>query len=267
MGFENNWREKSNRGPMTFGDPGKYQPFRRHQTQAAPTWQQTFARAPLPGYAADVRRQAAQRLVPNKLGLTNIAEDRIFVADGRTAASTRYIDRPVGLCNNRADRLQKHEFRQGLIFKAPLHQEDSQPDKPVPASKSKARSMTAYGIVFSVPRYMIVVALNEATYISVPLYTHEHTGLAGKEHYQNEFVSVRDGRLPAASFGALSKYEPVVTTGKGDEIDNQSVAYFGNPVARRYDLPITRCGYLTEESAKQLATLFQREMNRALGLK
>lgn len=267
MGYGYNWQVRAGSGPSTGGDSrngviigqGRYQAPQRHQTLAGPTRRQTFAHAPVPSQSCDLRRRAIQGFASKKPGLKSIAETQDSLPDGSSVNSVRQY-------SNRAEILEKHEFKPGLIFNAVLHQEDSQPNKMLSAAKSKARSMSAYGPVFSVPRYMIVVGLKETTYISVALYTHEHTGLVGKEHYLNEFVSVRDGRIPAADFTALSKYKPVVTTGKGHVMDKQSVAYFGNPVTKRYECPITRCGFLTEESAVHLATLFQKEMNAALKL-
>jgi hypothetical protein len=129
----------------------------------------------------------------------------------------------------------------------------------------EAISISAHGPVFTKPRYMIVVSLHETTYMAIPLYTYEHKGLLGREHYEHEYVSVRDGRIPALGFKAQSSYKPIVTDGTGPRIKELSTAHFANPVSRNYDLPINVCGRLTDESADRLLTLFKEEVYKGLG--
>lgn len=165
--------------------------------------------------------------------------------------------------NNRKLLLQ-HDWERGMIINAIVHEEDSQPGKFMESLDSK--SISAYGPVFTKTRYLIVVRLFEKHYQCVPLFTHQNKGLVGKEHYQHEFISIRDGRLSKDSFRQLSNRRPLVTSGKGPNIDPLSVVHLSQIISRRYDLKVNCCGSLTEDSTKQLLVMIQKVNDKGMGL-
>lgn len=91
-------------------------------------------------------------------------------------------------------------------------------------------------------------------------------GLAGKEHYANEFISIRDGRIAQRNFRKLSEYNELVTQGDGARIHELALAWITHPVSRDYDLSIKVCGTLTQDSLEELLAHMKEENNRGLGI-
>jgi len=129
--------------------------------------------------------------------------------------------------------LKRHEFYPGMIIRAPLYEEDYADGKDaglpilVPGSNVSAAtsisaamshiSLSNYGYVHSKLRYMIVLATFRYHYMAIPLYTYEGKGLKDKPRdFQDECVSVRDGRLSKAAFAKISRHAPLVTKTRND---------------------------------------------------
>lgn len=192
----------------------------------------------------------------------NEREQQSRASSSRSRASNFNMHQPTLQYINRPDFLRKHEFKRGMIINAPLFQEDRLRGR----APSENVSIAAHGIVYSKPRYMIVIGLYFNTYTTVSLYTHERKGLKGKENYKNEFISVRDGRTNPRFFQKLSDYDELVTDGIGARIDPLSTAWLTSPVSRDYDLSIKCHGRLTTESTNRLMTYIQDATMKGLGL-
>ena len=182
----------------------------------------------------------------------------------RSQASNWDAQKPEVLFNDHSEHLLKHEYKRGMIINAPVHEAMSMKGRT--RAPSHFESISAWGGVYTKPRYLIIVALHETEYTSIPLYSHNQEGLRGKEHYRNEFVSIRDGRL-SGSFTAQSELKPLVaemSTGPG--IDPTTVAWLTHPVSRKYDLNLSVCGRLKQESLDLLITYMEAETRRGLGI-
>ena len=263
MGFADDWRARDENSVepqknLTGGGQEKYQGLQRGFSQAAGPRPQIKGRLSPPSHAAGLRRIVLQN---RPLGSTT--DNRDYRPQHKSRVSTWDPLHPVIQYNTRKDVLKKHQYTRGLIFNAPVHTEDANPTRPT--ANEEARSISAHSIVFTKPRYLIVVSLHEITYMAIPLFTYEHKGLLGREHCEHEHVSVRDGRLPALGLKAQSRYKPIVTDGTGPRIKELSTVHFANPVSRNYDLPISVCGRLTDGSADQLLKLFNDELYKGLG--
>jgi len=133
--------------------------------------------------------------------------------------------------------LKRQDFYPGMIIRAPLYEEDYADGKEaglptlVPGSNISAAtsisaamshiSLSNYGYVHSKLRYMVVFATFRYHYMAIPIYTYEGKGLKDKpEDFRNECVSVRDGRLPKATFKKLSNNAPLVTKTRNDRRNN-----------------------------------------------
>ena len=185
--------------------------------------------------------------------------------NGRSQACEWNVQRPEVLFNNHSDNLLKHEYKRGMIIYAPVHEATTQ-QKGKSRAPVHCQSISAWGSVFTKPRYLIIVALHETEYTCIPLYSHNQEGLRGKQHYRNEFVSVRDGRV-TGNFKAQSDLQPLVTDGRGPFINEMSTAWLTHPVSRSYDLNLTVCGSLKKESLYHLLQYMERQMKRGLGLR
>ncbi len=184
--------------------------------------------------------------------------------NARSRASDWNAQKPEVLFNDHSQHLLKHEYRRGMIINAPVHEAMSTRGKS--RAPSHYESISAWGGVFTKPRYLIVIALHEKEYTCIPLYSHNREGLRGKEHYRNEFVSVRDGRL-TSGFTALSDHEPLVTElATGPILDPDSTAWLTHPVSRNYDLNLSVCGRLRQESLDRLVGFLEVQMKKGLGI-
>ncbi|KAL8675127.1 MAG: hypothetical protein Q9168_000498 [Polycauliona sp. 1 TL-2023] len=161
---------------------------------------------------------------------------------------------------HKGTKLPKGFFRPGTLFRAVLHDQDftatsSGSQLTVP---DKYRTPSAYGTIFTKVRHMIVLALYEDHYLAIPLFTHNGTGL-DKKLKKDEFVSIWDLR-DKNPITPLSKHKPL----KIDKVnagvhlfDPKSTAHITYPLARKYDLPITPEGSITQDSLDYLITLFK----------
>ena len=238
---------------------------RKMPRREEPTWH-LKTRGPLP----DIQVQSQQSFRPGVggdlgQGPKHYAATRKFLSPSNASrVSSWNAQRPEVLFSDHSDLLLKHEYKRGMIINAPVHEAAYQKGKS--RAPSHCEPITAWGSVFTKPRYMIVVALHETQYTAIPLYTHNYEGLRGKEHYQNEFVSVRDGRL-SGKFVAQSDYRPLVAEmGIGPIIDAESTAWLTHPISRSYDLNLNVCGRLKQESLDRLSQYMDVEMRKGLGL-
>lgn len=90
-------------------------------------------------------------------------------SSGRSRASNFDMHQPKVQPNIDRDNLLKHEFQRGMIINAPLYEEDR--NQGMSCAGSDWRSITATGMVYGKPRYMIIVALYAKHYKAVPVYT------------------------------------------------------------------------------------------------
>ncbi|KAL6714569.1 hypothetical protein ACLMJK_007994 [Lecanora helva] len=185
-------------------------------------------------------------------------------AKGTSRASHWNAQMPQVLFNDHSQRLMKHEYRRGMIINAPVHEPVC--GKGMSRGPSVFESISAWGGVFTKPRFLIIVALHEKEYTCIPLYSHNQEGLRGKEHYQHEFVSVQDGRI-TGDFKRQSNHKPLLTEmTTGSILDPASVAWLTHPISRKYDLNLSVCGRLKQESLNRLAQYMEEETRKGLGL-
>ena len=184
--------------------------------------------------------------------------------NGKSHQSNFNINQPAVQVQpqDRPDMLMKHEFRRGMIMNAPLFEEDRYQSR----GPSEYRSIAAQGIVFGKPRYMIVVGLHYDHYVAVAIYTHEGKGLANKSSHKDEFISVRDGRIPRSKFTRLSDQKELITDGVGSYMSPLSTVWYTRPISRSYDLRIKCEGKLTEESVDHLCSCIRKANDKMLGL-
>ncbi|CAD6585629.1 MAG: hypothetical protein ASARMPREDX12_002076 [Alectoria sarmentosa] len=171
----------------------------------------------------------------------------------------------------------KHEFKRGMIFRAPLHEEDymgashaaysavSEISVVAASNMSTASGlaknhqiMTDFGPVYSEYRFMIVVVLGPDTYTALPFYTHSGNGTAYKQG-KDDYVSVQDYRCPEKCV-RQSKHDPVCTEilkEKVKTLHEFTTAHLGNAVSRKYRLPIAHQGRLTDKDTDRLVSLFK----------
>ncbi|KAF6228096.1 hypothetical protein HO133_007824 [Letharia lupina] len=170
----------------------------------------------------------------------------------------------------------KYEFKIGMIFRAPIHEEDymgataaacSAPSQlSIAASDMSTASgfaknhqqMTDFGAVYSENRFMVVVVLGTDTYIALPFYTHAGTGTAYKQA-KDEYVSVQDHREPEKCIrqGRVDVVRTLVLKEHVKTLHEFTTAHLGNPVSRKYRLPIAHQGRLTDEDTESLVSLFK----------
>lgn len=171
----------------------------------------------------------------------------------------------------------KHEFKKGMIFRAPLHEEDymgvtgaaysTNSQFSVAASEMSTTSgftkshqhMTDFGPVYSENRFMVVVVLGADTYIALPFYTHAGNGIAYKQG-KDEYVSVQDHREPdkCVQQGPVDMVRTLVMKEHVKVLHEFTTAHLGNSVSRKYRLPIAHQGRLTDEDTDRLVSLFKK---------
>lgn len=162
-------------------------------------------------------------------------------------------------------RFNKSEYRPGIIIRAPLHEEDVMrrtPNSPSVANSyaSNSRSHVSFsdfGTVYSESRFFIVVELYATHYLAVPLFTYSGSGLR-QEHDAQEYASIVDHRSPGKS---LKQAAHILTTGQlkhdVDVMKPHSVAHLTYPTSRKYNLHVAHQGELSDESTKNLVSLFR----------
>ncbi|KAI9709418.1 MAG: hypothetical protein M1812_007695 [Candelaria pacifica] len=156
--------------------------------------------------------------------------------------------------------IPKSEYRIGLIFRAPHHEQHWNPRGSQVGDKGRTESCA--GPICTKTRKMIVVAMYSDHYVAIPLYTHNGNGLTRKEN-ADDYVSVFDHRYAADPL-ALQRLKPLsnrkaLVTGimypQTRLIDEQSTAHFTYPVSRSYSLPINPEGQMSILSAFELVDL------------
>lgn len=179
--------------------------------------------------------------------------------------------------NRQAYTFPKEEFKKGMIFRAPLHEEDymgashaaySAPSQisVVAASNLSTASglaknhqmMADFGPLYSEYRFMVVVVLGPDTYTALPFYTHSGNGTAYKQG-KDDYVSVQDYRCPEKCV-QQSKHDPVCTgilKEKVKTLHEYTTAHLGTAVSRKYRLPIAHQGRLTDKGTNRLVSLFK----------
>ena len=171
----------------------------------------------------------------------------------------------------------KCEFKKGMIFRAPLHEEDymgatgaaySAPSQTSVAASDMStasgfaknhKHMTDFGPVYSENRFMVVMVLGADTYIALPFYTHAGNGTAYK-HGKDEYVSVQDHRDPdkCVQQGPVNMVRTLVLKEHVKILHEFTTAHLGNSVSRKYRLPIAHQGRLTDEDTDRLVSLFKK---------
>lgn len=154
-------------------------------------------------------------------------------------------------------RLPKEAYQTGMIVRAAIHEPNlDQISRSTITVNDRTVTETAYGLVTSKMRKLIIIALHEDHYIAVPLYTHNGHGLTRK-FKPNEYISVRDHRR-RGPFTALSVHKPLVTEHLNTDIalfDPVTTAHITYPVSRPYILPVIHEGSLEHESTQGLLDL------------
>ena len=170
-----------------------------------------------------------------------------------------------GLDANRSTAMTKELCRVGMIIRAVVHDQDFN-DKPgCLATPDEAHStVSKFGTIYSKMRWMIVVAIYQAHYLTVPLYTHNGTGLSNKSDVAKlEYVSVRDTRH-VGEFESLSRHrrlEARMISGT-TILHRKSVAHLTAPVMRKYGMLIEEQGQLDKYSVDDFVSLWRE---RTLG--
>ena len=183
----------------------------------------------------------------------------------------------MDLADNREYAFPKHEFKRGMIFRAPLHEEDytggTAVVNPALSRLSVANShlsttsgvaknhqhITDFGPVYSENRFMVVVVLGADTYIALPFYTHAGNGTAYKEA-KDEYVSVQDHREPdkCVQQGSIDVVRTLILKDHVKILHEFTTAYLGKPISRKYNLPIVHQGRLTDDDTERLVSLFKK---------
>ncbi len=156
--------------------------------------------------------------------------------------------------------IPKSEYRVGMIFRAPHHEQHWNPHGSKAGDSSRTESFA--GPICTKTRKMIVVALHSDNYVAIPLYTHNGNGLSRKEN-ADDYVSVFDHRYaenPSYFQGLkpLSNHRPLLTGfmyPTARLIDEKSTAHFTYPVSRSYGLSIIPEGQISILSAFELVDL------------
>ena len=209
----------------------------------------------------------------SRIGST-FAGDRGFKPTSMEAASIHQIMR-----------FPKEEFKVGKIIRAPVHEEHDKGNVDGPSTSAttqasiapdstmtvascfpkKHESMTPHGPVYSEYRYLIIVGLNEDTYVVVPLYTYQGTGLQYKRGHK-EYVSLADHRYPGQC-ESQNDIEPLKTavlkTGQ-KPMHPKSIAPFAYPISRHYKWPIAHAGKLNDQETQRLVSLWSNHTRRAI---
>ena len=169
------------------------------------------------------------------------------------------------LKSSRCQKLPKDLFRPGMIIRGVVHEQDfhNTADGSVMTIADKYTTESKFGLIHSKYRKMIVVALFENHYLAIPLYTHNGNGVSRKSR-PDEYISVRDHRSREL-FTKQTEHGELITEEINAGIylfDPNSLAHITHPVARKYNLPLVVEGYLKENSAKRLWTLFNTYFNK-----
>ncbi|KAI4167906.1 MAG: hypothetical protein LQ348_007593 [Seirophora lacunosa] len=157
--------------------------------------------------------------------------------------------------------LHKSQFKPGMIIRGKLHEQDY---KATSSSSNITiadpyRSDTKFGPICTKYRKMIVIALFEDHYLSIPVFTHNGHGLADKTKTE-EYIGIKDHRAKEEGL-RQSRHEPLVTefiTSGIDLFDAKSTAHVTYALSRKYDLSLILEGHLTKSSTNRLIRVFKQ---------
>ena len=184
------------------------------------------------------------------------------------------ITPPIELADSRDyHTFPKDDFKRGMIFRAPLHEEDynaaaySTPshlsvaasDMSTAAGSAKThKHITPWGTIYSDVRYMVVVVKGADTYIALPFFTHAGNGIAHKEE-KDEYVSVQDHREPSKCVlqGEVDMVRTLELKHHVKILHEFTTVHLGTSVSRKYRLPIKHQGRLTDKDTDRLVSLFK----------
>ncbi|KAL9098791.1 MAG: hypothetical protein Q9163_005610 [Psora crenata] len=168
-----------------------------------------------------------------------------------------------GLDPKRCSVMAREVCTVGMVVRAAVHEQDFH-DAPrwatTAAKEDDIHSVASrYGQIYSKVRWMIVVALFENHYLTIPLYTHNGKGLKHKSpNAKLEYVSVRDARH-RGDFTTLSHHRELEAGMDRGAIvlDRNTVAHLTAPVTRKYDLLVEHQGHLDSNSRRMLIKLWR----------
>ena len=181
----------------------------------------------------------------------------------QVAANIPYNPLPEyqGLDANRSTVMIKKVCAVGKIIRAAVHEQDFN-DSPgcLAASNDGHSTVSKYGNIYSKVRWMIVIAVYHGHYLTIPLYTHNGTGLSKKsEAAKLEYVSVQDVRH-AGYFENLSRQGRLrAHMDRGTTLlSRDSVAHLTAPVTRKYGMLVEELGQLDDESVDHLVKIWRK---------
>ena len=166
-----------------------------------------------------------------------------------------------GLNANRSIVMKKHLCSVGKIIRAAVHEQDfnDTPGSVAPADDSHS-TMSRFGNIYSKLRWMIIVAVYEGHYLTIPLYTHNDRGLDSKSHGARlEYVSVHDGRH-GENFENLSQHRKLdARMNRGTTLlKRNSVAHLTAPLTRKYGMLVEEQGHLDKRSVDYLVRIWRK---------
>lgn len=150
--------------------------------------------------------------------------------------------------------LDRNEYFPGLIFRA-AHYEEAYDRNLDPRYLIEDEE---FGHICRKVRKFIVVACYEESFVAVPLYTFNGSGLDRKvEQAKDQYVSIHDHRsmFPGPQ---LSKHQPLLTQSLDPEVNRYigtTVCHITGVHSRWYSSRVVKEGYLTEESVDRLRAL------------
>ena len=183
----------------------------------------------------------------------------------QVAFDAQYTPSPKhqGLDAKQCSVMTRHVCSLGMIIRAAVHEQVFN-DTPgwVGLGDDIHSVISKCGQIYSKVRWMIVVAVYENHYLTIPLYTHNGRGLDNKcEQAKKEYVSVRDDRH-RDNFDSLSRHRKLTAEMKRGStlLSRKTVAHLTAPVTRRYGLLVEQQGNLDRDSMRRLTKLWYDQM-------
>ena len=157
---------------------------------------------------------------------------------------------PLRLEAQKSKKYPKTMFKDGMIVRAPLHEQDvhastNPPDHTITESH--------YGRIHTKFRKMIIVGLYDAHYVAVPIYSYEGKGLEFKK--KDEYISVQDHRQQPPTVEKQSGLGVLVTEKLNTDVSRyhpRSAAHITSPHSRKYDGHCVIEGQISEISLRLL---------------
>ena len=166
-----------------------------------------------------------------------------------------------GLDANRSTVMTKELCCVGKIIRAVVHDQDFNDTPGCLATPDDTHTtVSKYGTIYSKMRWMIVVAVHHGNYLTVPIYTHNGTGLSNKSDAARlEYVSIRDLRH-TGEFESLSKHRRLDARMKAGTtlLNRKSVAHLTAPISRKYGMLVEEQGQLDEYSVDDFTRLWRK---------